>query len=86
MNLWHELQAVLNNESGVNLLEYVVIAGYLVFMVLIGILFTRLNRDTGDYFRSGSKGSWWMVGTSAYMAGTSAYTFTAASGIASDRE
>ncbi len=82
MNLWHELQVFLNNESGVNLLEYIVIAGYLVFMVLIGILFTRLNRDTGDYFRSGSKGSWWMVGTSAYMAGTSAYTFTAASGIA----
>lgn len=71
----------MGGSADIPLVEYVVIAGYLIFMVLIGVVFTRLNRDTGDYFRSGSKGSWWMVGASSYVAGISAYSFTAAAGI-----
>lgn len=66
----------------VSTLEYIVIGVYLVFMLVIGWAFHAFNRDTGDYFRSGSRGSWWLCGASNYMAGTSAYTFTAAAGIA----
>lgn len=62
-------------------LEYLIIGIYLLFLVFIGVVFKKLNQNTGDYFRSGSQGSWWLVGSSNYMAGTSAVTFTTAAGI-----
>ena len=51
-------------------------------MVIIGAVFSKLNRNTSDYFRGGSKGSWWLCGSSAYVSAISAYTFTAAAGVA----
>lgn len=71
----------LSGTSSVSPVEYLVIAGYLIFMVILGVAFAKLNKNTGDYFRSGSKGSWWLCGASAYMSAISAYTFTAAAGI-----
>ncbi len=64
------------------MLEYIVIGIYLVFMIVIGLVFSRLNRSNSDYFRGGSQGTWWLCGINAYMSATSAYTFTAAAGIA----
>ena len=63
-------------------LEYVVICVYLVFMVIIGFIFKKLNSNVDDYFRSGCKGSWWLVGASSYISSISAYSFTGAAGIA----
>ena len=60
---------------------FAVIGAYLAFLVLMGLAFRRFNRNTGDYFRSGSQGSWWLCGASAYVSATSAYTFTVAAGI-----
>ena len=60
---------------------YLVIGAYLAFLMLMGAAFRRFNRNTGDYFRSGSQASWWLCGVSAYVSATSAYTFTVASGI-----
>ena len=64
------------------LIDYVVIATYLVLMVLVGLTFRSLNRDTSDYFRNGCKGTWWLIGMSSFMVGFSAWTFTGAAGVA----
>lgn len=64
------------------LLEYIIIISYLVLLVVIGIVFKRFNRNTDDYFRSGARGSWWLVGTSIFMTGISSITFTANGGVA----
>src|SRR5712675_660876 len=47
------------------LLDWVVIAGYLLLMMLLGIYFRRRSsRDTEEYFVSGRKVTWWLAGTS----------------------
>ena len=61
---------------------YWVIGIYLALMVIMGAVFKHSNKNTGDYFRSGSRASWWLVGTSNFISGISAYTFTVAAGIA----
>jgi len=63
-------------------IEYLVIIGYLVLITLVGIVFKKFSTDTDDYFKSGSKGSWWLVGSSAFMSAFSAWTFTGAAGVA----
>lgn len=64
------------------MVELVVIAGYLVFLVAIGAVFRRFNSNISDYFRLGCKGSWWLVGASTFMSVFSAWTFTGAAGSA----
>jgi len=63
-------------------LAYVVIGVYLIVMVVLGLAMRHLNRDTSDYFRSGCKGTWWLVGASAFMGAFSAWTFSGAAGAA----
>ena len=63
-------------------IEFLVIIGYLVLIVLVGIIFKNFSNNTDDYFKSGSKGSWWLVGSSAFMSAFSAWTFTGAAGVA----
>lgn len=61
--------------------EYVVIIGYFALIVGIGFVFKKLAKNsTSDYFRGGGKMLWWMVGSSAFMAQFSAWTFTGAAG------
>ena len=57
-------------------IEYSVIAAYLVLMLVVGVVFKNFNKNSGDYFRGGSQGTWWIVGMSSFMAGISAFTFT----------
>ena len=63
-------------------LEYFVIGAYMVLLIGIALVFRNFNKNAGDYFRSGCKGKWWLVGTSAFMAAFSAWTFTGAAGVA----
>ncbi|MDD4279630.1 MAG: hypothetical protein PHX74_07855 [Candidatus Sumerlaeales bacterium] len=63
-----------------NIVEYTVIGAYFIFMIITGILFRRFNSNFTDYFRSGCRGTWWMVGASIFMASFTAWTFTGASG------
>lgn len=56
-------------------LDLVIIAAYLCVLIGVGVVFGRLVKDGGDYFRAGARGSWWMVGSSMFMSGISAYTF-----------
>lgn len=63
-------------------IEYLVIIGYLILIALVGIVFKKFSSDTDDYFKSGTKGTWWLVGSSAFMSAFSAWTFTGAAGVA----
>ncbi len=60
--------------------DLLVIAFYLGFLVLIGFVFRRFNRDISDYFRGGGAMLWWMSGASALMSAISAWSFTGAAG------
>lgn len=63
-------------------IEYYTIAIYMLFMVAMGYVQRKLNQNVSDYFRGGCKGTWWLVGASSFMSVISAYTFTAAAGVA----
>lgn len=66
----------------ISTIEYLVIFGYLLLIAIVGIVFRKFSSNTDDYFKSGSKGSWWLVGSSAFMSAFSAWTFTGAAGVA----
>lgn len=67
-----------------NWIEYAVIVAYLALMIAIGIVFKNFSKSSGDYFRGNSRGTWWIVGMSSFMAGISANTFTGNGGLAFD--
>ena len=48
-------------------IEYVVIAAYLLLTIVVGLVFKNFSTNTDDYFKGDSKGTWWLVGTSAFM-------------------
>ena len=61
--------------------DYLVIAGYFTLIVGIGFAFKGMAKNsTSDYFRGGGRMLWWMVGSTAFMAQFSAWTFTGAAG------
>jgi len=61
--------------------EYIVIGGYFLLIASIGFAFKGMaKRSTSDYFRGGGRMLWWMVGSTAFMAQFSAWTFTGAAG------
>jgi len=60
--------------------DYISIAFYFVFVISVGVVFSRRNKNTSDYFRGGGIMPWWMAGVSAWMASFSAWTFTGAAG------
>lgn len=63
------------------LYDYLVIAGYFILIVGIGFTFKGMAKNsTSDYFRGGGRMLWWMVGSTAFMAQFSAWTFTGAAG------
>lgn len=63
-------------------LTWSIIAVYLAFMLAMGIAFRRFNTNTADYFRGGSRGTWWLVGVSILATSVSARSFTANAGSA----
>jgi solute:Na+ symporter, SSS family len=63
-------------------IEYTVIACYLAFLIVIGAAFHRFNKNVSDYFRSGCRGTWWLVGASVFMGGITANSFTSSAGVA----
>ncbi len=69
-------------ELEISNIEYFVIVGYLALIIGVGLSFKKFSSNTDDYFKGGSKGTWWLVGSSAFMSTFSAWTFTGAAGIA----
>jgi Na+/proline symporter len=60
--------------------DYISIVFYFAFVIGVGVVFSRRNKNTSDYFRGGGIMPWWMAGVSAWMASFSAWTFTGAAG------
>ena len=56
-------------------IELTTIVVYLLFLVGVGVVFSSQNKNSEEYFKAGSKGTWWLVGINMFMAGISAYTF-----------
>ncbi|MGE9293148.1 MAG: sodium:solute symporter family transporter, partial [Puniceicoccales bacterium] len=50
-------------------------------MFAVSFVFKKFNKDSNDYFRNGCQGTWWLIGTSAFMGAFSAWTFTGAAGV-----
>lgn len=61
--------------------DYLSIAFYLVFVLVIGLVFRRMSKNTSDYFRAGGAMPWWITGASAWIASFSAWTFTGSAGM-----
>ncbi len=62
--------------------DYIVIAGYFVVVLLVGVYFHKRQAASRDYFAGGHQVPWWLAGISHYMSSFSAFTFIAYSQIA----
>ncbi len=58
--------------------DHGVLLVYFALMVVMGVVFRGFVTDVGEYFRSGGRAVWWVVGSSAFMVSFSAWTFTGA--------
>ena len=61
--------------------DLTIIGLYFLLLIAVGLVFRKLNKNVDEYFRGGCKGTWWIVGMSAFMGGTGAGTFVAAAGM-----
>jgi SSS family transporter len=57
-------------------LNYLVLCGYLLTMVGVGVYFTRRNQSTDDFFRGGKRVIWWAAGCSIFATMLSSLTYT----------
>jgi solute:Na+ symporter, SSS family len=57
--------------------DYVVIIGYFVLVLWIGLWFRKKLANVADYFAGGHQIPWWMAGISHYMSSFSAFSFIA---------
>jgi len=57
-------------------LNYLVLFGYLLAMVGVGLYFAWKNKNTDDYFRGGKRIPWWAAGCSIFATMLSSLTFT----------
>ena len=63
-------------DRGFGTINYVVLFGYLLSMVGVGVYFARKNKTTDDYFRGGKQIPWWAAGCSIFATMLSSLTFT----------
>jgi SSS family transporter len=68
--------------TGTHPIEFVVVAIYFGVLLGLAFVFRRMNQNVDDYFRNGCRGSWWLVGSSAFVGNFTAWTFTGAAGVA----
>ena len=57
--------------------DYIVVLGYFLLVLWIGLWFRRRMANVGDYFAGGNQIPWWMAGISHYMSSFSAFSFIA---------
>src|SRR5512133_3666286 len=57
--------------------DYVVVAGYFVLVLWIGLWFRHRLEAAKDYFAGGHRIPWWLAGFSHYMSSFSAFAFIA---------
>jgi SSS family transporter len=67
----------MNNRLPLSLSDLIVIGGYLLLVLGIGIFYRRRIHSTEDYFAGGHQVPWWLAGVSHYISGASALSFVA---------
>src|SRR6185437_13406670 len=55
--------------------DLVVIGGYLLLVLLVGLYYRRRMHSAEDYFAGGHGVPWWLAGVSHYMSSASALAF-----------
>ncbi len=63
-------------------IDYAVLVGFMVWMLVIGGIFSRRVKNASDMFAAGGRSPWWISGLSGYMTIFSAGTFVVWGGIA----
>jgi len=63
-------------------LDYLVILGYAIGLLVVGGIFSRKIKDSADLFVAGGQSPWWVAGLSGFMTMFSAGTFVVWGGIA----
>jgi len=56
--------------------NYIVLFGYLLAMVGVGVYFAKKNKNTDDFFRGGKHIVWWAAGCSIFATMLSSLTYT----------
>lgn len=64
------------HRRGFGVINYIVLFGYLLAMVAIGVYFMAKNKNTDDFFRGGMKIPWWAAGCSIFATMLSSLTYT----------
>lgn len=67
---------------GFSILDYAIVAVYLLGITVIGMYIGRKQRSSKDYFLGGKEMSWWSVGFSIVASETSTLTFISIPGLA----
>jgi Na+/proline symporter len=62
------------------LIDWVVLAGTLLFIIIYGALKTRGSKNVEDYIRGGNESKWWTIGLSVMATQASAITFLSTPG------
>jgi len=57
--------------------DVLVVSGYFVLLLVVGLWFRNRLKDMKDYFAGGNQIPWWMAGISHYMSSFSAFSFIA---------
>ncbi|MBZ5667300.1 MAG: hypothetical protein LAO30_22200, partial [Acidobacteriia bacterium] len=61
--------------NNLGLADSIIIAGFFVVMLCIGIYYAGQMRDLKTYFSGGRQVPWWLSGVSLYVSSFSAFTF-----------
>jgi SSS family transporter len=62
--------------------DYVVLAGFFVVMLAVGLFYSNRMHNLRDFFGGGRQVPWWLGGISLYMTTFSAFTFVSYSALA----
>ncbi|MBI4417584.1 MAG: hypothetical protein HY563_02330 [Ignavibacteriales bacterium] len=68
--------------SSINAYDYIVVGAYFLFMLAIGVYFSRISKGGKDFFAGGNMLPWWVSGMSLYMTNFSVWIFTGGAGFA----
>src|SRR5512137_1931920 len=67
---------------GFSILDYIIVAFYLLAVTIIGSFISGRQKNSRDYFLGGKAMSWWSVGFSIVASETSTLTFISVPGLA----
>lgn len=65
-----------------NIYDFIVVAVYFLFMLGVGVYYSRVSKGGRDFFAGGNMLPWWVSGMSLYMANFSVWIFTGGAGFA----